>query len=149
LGFIAKLLSLNPHILKNIITGSLVLFLALALISWKQEKIMVFPVAIQFTSECCGVPNSAPVYSFIKAFKKQHKIKKLVVYRIGPLGREGEYDLAFPLKELNSRQARLFKTGLRSVTLKLKGEGKATLVERHSVNTQDLPGRATIEKQII
>lgn len=61
-------------------------------------------MAIQFHSVCCGVPSEIPVVKMIKSFKKKNHIKSITAYHIGPLGKEGEYDLAFQLTELNKSQ---------------------------------------------
>jgi len=134
---------------KKLITSSLLLAILVIATSWKDGSSTTYPVVIKFTSECCGVPNADPVYAFVKAFKKQHKIKKISFYKIGPLGREGEYDLAFPLKEMTRSQSKLFVTRLQAVCKKLKGKGKAEVVENEVINKDDLPGRASMEKQTL
>ena len=102
---------------------------------------IIYPVTIQFLSECCGVPGDAPLKKFLKDFKKQHKIKSLAAWHIGPMGREGEYYLAFPLKELNKKQALLF-------TDKIKDRGSAVCVENMKIAADELPARASTEKVI-
>src|SRR6187397_215544 len=72
----------------------------------------IYPVVVEFHSFCCGVPDAGPLTSFIKSFKKQQKIKKISVDRIGPMGKEGEYYMAFPLKELNKKQISKFIEGI-------------------------------------
>jgi hypothetical protein len=136
--------SLKPVMISKLLISFLFTFF-IALATTAQN----YPAVIKFTSECCGVPDSKPVFEFVRSFRKQHKIKKVIAYRIAPLGREGEYDLAFPLKEMTKSQSRLFRTKLTQVCSKLKGQGKATVAENETINKADLPQRATIEKIII
>jgi hypothetical protein len=62
------------------------------------QKSIFYPVVVSFNSMCCGVPDDAPVMKLISSFKKQHRIKRIAVDHIGPMGKEGEYYLAFRLK---------------------------------------------------
>jgi hypothetical protein len=55
---------------------------------------------------------------FIAGFKKKYKIREIKVDRIGPLGREGEYDLALPLTELSKQQKKLFIQQIKKVKKK-------------------------------
>jgi len=128
---------------KLLLTSLLLFFFVFAV------NAQTYPVVIRFTSECCGVPGNKPVIDFVKSFKKEYRIKKITAYKIGPLGREGEYDLAFTLKEMSSRRAKIFIDRLEKVCAKLKGQGKATVVENETIIKADLPQRATVEKLII
>ena len=118
--------------------------LFLGLISgFTQPTSVKYPVVIKFQSICCGVPDDAPLNEMIKKFKKQYKIKTLIATRIGPMGKEGEYYLAFSLKGLTAKQKLNFKKKIRSLVPTMKDNGVATLEENISINAADLPSRAT------
>lgn len=105
-----------------------------------------YPVVIQFNSECCGVPSDKPLKNYVKAFRKKYKIKKITALHVGPMGKEGEYWLAFSFKELSRKQAAVFTRGLKLITAKLKDRGSATLVENTAIVHSDLPVRAIPER---
>jgi len=118
--------------------------LFLGLISgFTQPTSVKYPVVIKFQSICCGVPDDAPLNEMIKKFKKQYKIKTLIATRIGPMGKEGEYYLAFSLKGLTAKQKLNFKKKIRSLVPTMKDNGVAALEENISINAADLPSRAT------
>ena len=73
-----------------------------------RDSTIQYPIVVEFQSVCCGVPSEAPLVSFLKNFKRTNKIKKIKVYKIGPLGREGEYHLGFKLTEFNRAQKKSF-----------------------------------------
>ena len=82
-----------------------------------------FPLVIQFASHCCGVPSDSTVINYINCFKKSNKIGSISAYRVGPMGREGEYYLAFPLDELNEKKARKFINDISCVTIAKDDKG--------------------------
>ncbi|MEJ7610039.1 MAG: hypothetical protein WKF88_02555 [Ferruginibacter sp.] len=98
-----------------------------------QNKSSVYPLVVMFNSECCGVPSNKPLLKYIATFKKTCNIKKLSACRIGPMGREGEYYLAFRLKELNKRQTTAFIKGVKTVVKKMKDKGSATIEEQYNI----------------
>ncbi len=106
-----------------------------------------YRVSIAFGSIGTGVPSDKPLASFIDCFKTCNKIKEITATRIGPLGREGEYKLAFALIELNKIQKKNFVEELKKVAAKMKDRGYATVTENDIINLDDL-GRATSEKRI-
>ena len=106
-----------------------------------------YPVAVAFHSKCCGVPDNKPVIDYVKAFKKKYRIKTISYDRVGPLGREGEYDMCFSLKEMSKKKAKLFISGLKKITPKMIDKGMAEVEENKS--RSDFPGRAQITKEII
>ena len=79
-----------------------------------------YPVVVSFGSMCCGVPSDEPVIKLIKSFKKQYKIKQIAVDNIGPMGREGEYYLAFRLKEFSKAQKIKFIQQLKKTAATMK-----------------------------
>ncbi|MDB5202654.1 MAG: hypothetical protein JWQ27_2063 [Ferruginibacter sp.] len=115
-----------------------------------QSKIdMVFPAVVKFGSECCGVPDSKPILAYVKKFKKQYGKKSIVLYKVSPMGREGEYDLAFPLKELSAKQRSVFIRNLQTIAKNLKGQGYATVEKNLRINSADFSSRTTATKQIL
>lgn len=81
---------------------------------------------------------------FIKAFKKQYKIKKLSVDSIGPMGKEGEYYLAFRLKELSKTQRVKFIQHLKKIVPTMKEQGSADVKENETIDKASLSSRASV-----
>ncbi len=104
-------------------------------------------VSVSFYSYGTGTPDAKPLNRYIAQFKKANKIKSISADHIGPLGREGEYKLAFSLKELNAKQRKLFIKNLNAVVESMKDRGSAKLVMNETVLPTSIPERATIEKQ--
>lgn len=105
-----------------------------------------YRVLIEFKSICCGTPNEAPLLKYIKKIKRDCHIKKIVAYKISPLGKEGEYDLGFPCKGMSSQQKRTFITGLKKIVPTLKDKGTATILENYSIKNSELPVQIQIKK---
>lgn len=103
-----------------------------------------YPVVVSFGSMCCGVPSNAPVLKLIKSFKKQYKIKQVAVDSIGPMGREGEYYLAFRLKEFSKAQKIKFIQQLKKTAAGMKEQGVAEIKENETVNKADLSSRTAV-----
>lgn len=103
-----------------------------------------YPVVVSFNSMCCGVPSNTPVLKLIKSFKKQYKIKQVAVDSIGPMGREGEYYLAFRLKEFSKAQKIKFIQQLKKTAASMKEQGSAEIKENETINKADLSSRTTI-----
>ena len=108
------------------------------------QKSTTYPVVVRFGSLCCGVPSNAPVIKVIKSFKKQYKIKQVAVDSIGPMGREGEYYLAFRLKEFSKAQKIKFIQQLKKTAASMKEQGSAEIKENETINKADLSSRTTI-----
>ena len=104
---------------------------------------------VKFNSECCGVPNAAPLFKCIASFKKKNKIKTLSYYLISPMGREGEYFMAFPLKELNKKQTALFIKQVDATVLKMKDKGSCTTEENLLIDKENLSSRTTTIKKLL
>ena len=130
--------------MKKIVLTTLILCL---LVPLAKAQTMKFPATLMFTSECCGVPSDSSVLKMIRHFKKQYKIKTISWYHIGPLGKEGEYNMAFPLTELKAAQKRIFIKKLRKLTLFVGGPGHLTLSTDYILDKSSLSGRSKIEKQ--
>lgn len=103
-----------------------------------------YPVVVSFNSQCCGVPDSGPIMKLISNFKKQNRIKRIAADSIGPMGREGEYYLAFRLKELNKSQKIKFIQQLKKIVPTMLDKGTAEVKENMVVDKAGLPSRATI-----
>ncbi|MFZ1306889.1 MAG: hypothetical protein WAR80_13685 [Ferruginibacter sp.] len=108
------------------------------------QKSTTYPVVVRFGSLCCGVPSSAPVIKLIKSYKKQYKIKQVAVDSIGPMGREGEYYLAFRLKEFSKAQQAKFIQQLQKTATTMKEQGYAEILKNETVNKADLSAGAAI-----
>ena len=104
---------------------------------------------VQFNSQCCGVPNASPLVECIASFKNKNKIKKIVYYLISPMGREGEYYMAFQLTELSKKQVSLFIKQIDATVLLMKDKGNATTEQNLVVNKSTLSSRTTITKKMI
>ena len=103
-----------------------------------------YTVVVAFNSMCCGVPDSGPVMKLISSFKKQNHIKRMAVDSIGPMGREGEYYLAFRLKELSRTQKIKFVQNLKKIAPNMLDRGSAEIKENLTVNKADLSSRTSI-----
>jgi hypothetical protein len=108
------------------------------------QKVSSYPVVISFNSMCCGVPNSGPVIKLISSFKKQNRIKFIAVDNIGPMGREGEYYLAFRLKEFSKAQKIKFVQQLKKIAPTMVDKGSADIKENVVINKADLSSRAAV-----
>ena len=105
------------------------------------DTVMNYPIAVKFQSVCCGVPSDVPLQKAIKIFKTKYKINIIDAIHIAPLGREGEYDLAFPLNELSDAQKKAFIKMLKSTVKKMTNKGKASIQLNASYNPSSLPSR--------
>jgi hypothetical protein len=93
-----------------------------------------YPVLVSFNSECCGVPSDTALMNMIQRFKKQNKIKQVTADKIGPMGREGEYYLAFRLKEFSKTQKIKFIQQLKKTAATMKDKGSAEVRENETVD---------------
>jgi hypothetical protein len=105
-----------------------------------------YRVVVKFGSMCCGVPSNQPLLDYIATFKKKNKIKKLACDSIGPLGREGEYNLAFSLKELKKKQAETFVKEVTELAKNMKEKGNTSVEENAEIDKATI-GRATVTKK--
>ena len=111
----------------------LLLSILLSAVAFAQNS-ETYAVVVSFNSVCCGVPSNEPVMKLIKSFKKQYKIKKIAVDSIGPMGREGEYYLAFRLKEFSKSQKIKFIQQLKKTAVTMKDEASAEVRENETVD---------------
>ena len=104
---------------------------------------------IKFNSECCGVPDETALMKAIQVFKKKNKLKKITYFLISPMGKEGEYHMAFPLTELSKKQTALFIKQIDSLAEILKDKGSATTEQNLVVDKSTFSSRTTIIKKTI
>lgn len=124
------------------------IFMSLKPVLAQDTAVGRFPVVVSFHSICCGVPSDSTITSYILAFKKKNKLKSIKASHIGPMGKEGEYHLAFTLKGLSKKQAKAFIAGLKKVK-KLPGEtGEISFMDNYSLHPAKLPGRASVREVI-
>lgn len=112
----------------------------------KKEKSLFYPVVVKFHSVCCGVPSEKPLTQYIATFKKANQIQKISAFKISPMGKEGEYYLAFPLKEMDRKQKFLFKNKLKNITDKMKDKGNASVEENVNIFKSELPTNVRFSK---
>lgn len=123
--------------------ATLLLFSIVLLTAASYAQKTTYPVVVSFNSMCCGVPGNEPVMKLIKSFKKQNHIKYISVDNIGPMGREGEYYLAFKLKEMNKAQKAKFIAALKRLAPTMKDKGSVDIRENEEVDKDNI-GRAVI-----
>jgi len=66
-----------------------------------------------------------------------------MAYRIGPFGREGEYKLAFTLKELTKKQSKAFIAKIKMAKPLATDKGTFSFQENESIDKGSIPRRAT------
>jgi hypothetical protein len=128
--------------MKKIIPLTIAVFLSTSIFAQKTT----YKVVVKFGSMCCGVPSNKPLLDYVAAFKKKNKIKKIVCDNIGPMGKEGEYDMAFSLKELKKQQVEIFVKEVTTLAATMKEQGYANVEENVEVDKAAM-GRAKIEKK--
>ncbi len=117
-------------------------FLTTAIFAQKTDSLH-YRITVKFGSMAAGVPSNQPVLAYVASFKKKYKIKKIKYDRIGPMGREGEYYMAFPLKELTKKQQTVFVKNVTAIAAKLKDRGYASTEENESVSKGEFEGKIT------
>lgn len=122
------------------------IFIGISTNAQTNDSIVRYPILIQFQSVCCGVPSETPLISFIKTFKRNNNIKKLTAFKIGPLGREGEYNVGFKLTELNRAQKKSFIKKLKLLVPKLNDKGMAVVNEMETINLKSYPSNVSVER---
>jgi hypothetical protein len=128
--------------MKNIFTFVIIFFLAVNAFAQK----ITYRVVVKFGSMCCGVPSNKPLLDYIAVFKKKNKIKKITYDSIGPMGKEGEYDMAFLLKEMKKKQVDIFVKEVTTLATTMKEQGYTNIEENIEID-KALLGRASIQKK--
>ncbi len=131
----------------NYILTALIISASTSLYAQTEEK-TIYPVVISFNSQCCGVPSDSAVKLFIRSFKKQYKIKKISAYHIGPMGREGEYYLAFKLNELNKKKAGYFISKIKQIKKLKSDKGTFTINENFEIDPATISRRSTFSEVV-
>lgn len=134
--------------MKFIISFLLISFVFVKATAQNPSATTTYRVSFAFGSIGTGTPSDKPLLDFLACFKTCNKIKTMSAVRIGPLGKEGEYKLAFPLTELNKTQKKNFIAELKKIAKNMKDRGYVTVTENDIININDL-GRATAEKQVL
>lgn len=90
----------------------------------RQEKAATAPLVVSFGSECCGINRKAfeKLERFVKAFEKSHKVK--IASERRHWGKEGEFDVIFPLTGIGAPLKIRFKAEVRAA---LKDERLVTV----------------------
>lgn len=81
-----------------------------------------YALILDFYSIGTGTPGDQPLKNFISTYRKKNKLKPLSATRVGGLGREGEYAILLPLKELTVKQKQQFIAALSKALPKLKAK---------------------------
>jgi hypothetical protein len=111
-----------------------------------QDSIKKYSLAIHFNSICCGVPDDAILKKEIRKFRKTYHIKSVSALKVSPLGREGEYDLYFSLKDIPRKRRGSFTRLLQRTIPKLTDKGNASLEFEAELNKSALPANVEYKK---
>ena len=79
-----------------------------------------YALILDFYSIGTGTPGDQPLKDFVTTYRKKNKLKPLAATRVGGLGREGEYAIVFPLKELTIKQKQQFISAISKALPNLK-----------------------------
>lgn len=112
----------------------------------QQKDSTTYRLVVHFYSLCCGVPDSKPLVNAIRSFKKAKHFKSITAMKIGPIGREGEYMLAFSLKGMSSIQKKAFIKSVKQAAINMTDKGNASVEENEIIVKSNLPASATFEK---
>jgi hypothetical protein len=129
-----------------------ILFLMIILLSGlavQAQKVNSYPVVVCFNSMCCGVPGEAPLINLVNRFKKQYRIRRMAAEQIGPMGREGEYYLAFRLQELRGVQKTRFIQQLKKLAPTMIDKGSVDIKENLLIKRSDLSPSVTISTRFL
>jgi hypothetical protein len=114
-------LSFRPNLLAVLLFTACLLT---ATVSTARQDSARYPIVLHYYSIGTGTPGYQPLQNFVSTYRKKNKLPAITATRVGGLGREGEYAILFPLKELTTKQQRQFTTALSKAlpTLKSKNE---------------------------
>lgn len=128
--------------MKKYILLAFAFFLTTAIFAQKSDSLH-YRITVKFGSVAMGVPGNKPVLDYVASFKKKYKIKKIKYDRVGPMGREGEYYMAFPLTELTRKQQIVFVQKITAIAAKMKDRGYASTDENESLNKTEFQSKIT------
>lgn len=112
------------------------------------ENSKTYKITVYFGSFAEGVPSETPLKNFLETFKKENKLTCICADRIGPLGREGEYKLAFALDGLNKKKTDKFIKQITEVAAGMKDRGQATVTLDDTITLSELSSRTTITPEV-
>ena len=116
--------------------------------SLAQQDSSRYALVLDFYSIGTGTPGDQPLKDFITAYRKKNKLKPLSATRVGGLGREGEYAILFPLKELTMKQKQQFITALSKALPGLKAKDEMGGIHLNQNQTFDM-NRGRIKTETI
>ena len=112
------------------------------------ENEQTYKVSVYFGSFAEGVPSEKPLITFLEKFKKENKLACICADRIGPLGREGEYKLAFALDGMSKRKTDKFIKQITEVAATMNERGQATVNLDDKINLSELSERTTLKSVV-
>lgn len=102
--------------MKKYLASGIIAIIALSITSVatyaRQKTEAKYPLILSFHSIGTGVPNDQPLKDYITTYRRKNKLPALRATLVGGLGREGEYAILFPLKELTAMQKKRFVAAL-------------------------------------
>lgn len=125
-----------------------VLFFLMINVFAQTETSKNYKVTIYFGSFAEGVPSETPLKNFLETFKKENKLTCICADRIGPLGREGEYKLAFTLDGMPKKIADKFIKQISEVAASMKDRGQATVALDDTIIFSELSSRTTVTAEV-
>lgn len=134
--------------MKRVLLVIVLLISATQLLKAQQPDKVVYPMVVSFQSICCGVPSDTAIRKFVSSFKKKYKIKKITAMHIGPMGKEGEYYLAFNLKELTKKQSKDFISRIQKVEKLSSDPGVFSFHEKREIVRSEIYPRAKWTKTV-
>ncbi len=132
--------------MKLLIGAFLLLFALQSSVPFPKQNMRTYALLIKFQSHCCGVPDEVPLKRYMQKFKKQQGMKRIVAYKIAPMGREGEYFIGFTLAGFTKKQKALFIKNMKQITANMKDKGSAVAETNVTLVKEDLPAQATTTK---
>lgn len=113
-----------------------------------KDSVLRYPIVLKFQSKCCGVPDQKPLDSAILLYKINNHIRAIKADKISPMGREGEYYLAFKKTKFMSKHKKTFLVMLKAVVKKMKEPGYVEIEVNSLIRKEDLPSSAQITNVI-
>ncbi len=131
--------------MKHIFSTAIFFFVFTLLLQAQTVEKKTYPLVVSFQSICCGVPSDSVLINYIKNFKKKCKVNKITACHIGPMGREGEFYIAFELNELTKKQKNNFITAVQKIKKAPKDRGILSFKKDHTVDPELLSKRVRAE----
>lgn len=123
-----------------------VLFISALQTVFAQDSLKkTYPIVVSFQSVCCGVPSETSLQNLISTFKKKQQVKQITASHIGPMGREGEYYMAFELKELTKKQRKDFILKISKLEKAPSDKGILSIIKNMDWYPANAPVRAKVK----